>query len=182
MYVPQRVFFTCGRGVHKERLTSFEMALREAQIASFNLVRVSSIFPPHCKVIIPREGAESLQHGQIIHCVMSENATNEPNRLIAASIGVAIPKDPDLYGYLSEHHSFGENSSVAGRYAEYLAAEMFATLHNEEMNAFEDYNDKDALWHISDNLVETRNVTQVTHGDESGRWTTVVAAAVLLPG
>ena len=44
--VPKRLFFTKGVGKHKERLTSFELALRDAGIAAQNLVRVSSIFPP----------------------------------------------------------------------------------------------------------------------------------------
>ncbi|MGL4650321.1 MAG: pyruvoyl-dependent arginine decarboxylase, partial [Caldilineaceae bacterium] len=48
--IPRKLFLTRGVGVHKEKLTSFEMALREAGIAHFNLVRVSSIFPPNCKI------------------------------------------------------------------------------------------------------------------------------------
>src|SRR5271168_3346492 len=43
--VPSRMFFTKGVGKHRERLTSFELALRDAGIAAQNLVRVSSIFP-----------------------------------------------------------------------------------------------------------------------------------------
>ena len=54
--VPKRIFLTKGVGKHKERLTSFELALRDAGIAAQNLVRVSSIFPPHCKLIPRKEG------------------------------------------------------------------------------------------------------------------------------
>ena len=54
-------------------------------------------------------------------------ALSFPHRLIAATVGVAIPRDRELYGYLSEHHSFGESEDVAGDYAEELAAEMLAT-------------------------------------------------------
>jgi arginine decarboxylase len=32
--VPKKLFFTKGKGTHKERLTSFELALRDAGIAS----------------------------------------------------------------------------------------------------------------------------------------------------
>ena len=48
-FIPSRMFFTTGTGVHREKLTSFEMALRKAGIAYHNLVRVSSIFPPGCE-------------------------------------------------------------------------------------------------------------------------------------
>ncbi len=65
--------------------------------------------------------------GQIVHCVMARQDTNEPNRLIAASIGLARPADPESYGYLSEHHSYGETAKKAGDYAEDLAATMLAT-------------------------------------------------------
>ena len=54
--IPRKLFLTRGVGVHKEKLTSFEMALREARIAHFNLVRVSSIFPPSCKIVSADEG------------------------------------------------------------------------------------------------------------------------------
>ncbi len=181
MYVPKKIFFTKGSGVHKERLTSFEMALRDARIAAFNLVRVSSIFPPHCEVIPVDEGLQSLSAGQIIHCVMSENATNEPSRQVAASVGVAIPRNKEIYGYLSEHHSFGQAEDAAGRYAENLAAEMFATTADEAETEAMQYDEKEAVWHISSRIVHTENITQIAEGDAKGRWTTVVACAVLLP-
>jgi arginine decarboxylase len=40
------MFFTKGMGRHREQLTSFELALRDAGIAHVNLVTVSSIFRP----------------------------------------------------------------------------------------------------------------------------------------
>ena len=96
MYVPKQLFFTKGVGTHREKLTSFEMALRDASIACYNLVRVSSIFPPNCEEISVEEGVPKLQPGQIVHVVMSECATAEPNRLIAASVGVAKPRDKNV--------------------------------------------------------------------------------------
>jgi len=93
--VPRQAFVTKGVGKHKEKLTSFEMALRNAKIAEYNLVKVSSIFPPHCKLTTRSAGLKKMNPGQIVFCVMSENATNEPNRLIASSVGMAIPRDTD---------------------------------------------------------------------------------------
>ena len=126
--VPKRLFFTKGVGKHKERLTSFELALRDAGIAAQNLVRVSSIFPPHCKLISRKEGLKFLNPGEVVFAVVAENSTREAHRLVVSSIGVAIPADKSTYGYLSEHHSFGETEDQAGDYAEELAAEMLATL------------------------------------------------------
>lgn len=53
--VPKKVFFTRGVGIHKDKLASFELALRKAGIEKCNLVYVSSIFPPECKIISKEE-------------------------------------------------------------------------------------------------------------------------------
>lgn len=172
------IFLTKGVGRHKEKLASFEMALRKAGLATFNLVRVSSILPPGAKIIAKRNGFSRLTDGQILFVVMSDNATNEPHRLIAASIGIARPKDREKYGYLSEHHSFGEREGIAGDYAEDLAAQMLATTLGVPFDPDSSYDDRKEIWRISDAIVRTSNITQTAVGDKGGMWTTVVAAAV----
>src|SRR5208282_3108421 len=127
LFVPKAIFFTNGVGVHKDRLSSFELALRDAGIEKANLVTVSSIFPPRCRELSRKEGERFIIPGQVVHCVMARQDTNEPNRLIAAAIGLARPADKEKYGYLSEHHSYGETAKIAGDYAEDLAATMLGT-------------------------------------------------------
>lgn len=178
--VAKKIFLTKGVGKHREKLTSFEMALRDAQIAACNLVRVSSIFPPGCEIIPLREGRRHLQPGQVTFCVMSENATNEPHRLIAATVGIAIPADRAAYGYLSEHHSYGQKEDVAGDYAEDLAATMLATSLGVEFDPDKAWNEKKEIYKISGKIVTTRNITQTAVGDKNGLWTTVLAGAILL--
>lgn len=167
-------------GKEKERLASFEMALRDAGIAEYNLVKVTSIFPPKCKIIGRDKGVEKLKAGQIVPVVLAESATNEPNRLIAASIGVAIPKDEAQYGYLSEHHSYGETNVKVGEYSEDLAAYMLATTLGISFDEDVTYDSRNDLWRIKKELVRTRNTTQTAVGEKNGLWTTAVAAAVLL--
>lgn len=181
MYVPKKVFFTKGVGRHKEYLASFESALRDAKIEKFNIVTVSSIFPTGCKRIPVEKGLEELSPGQIVHCVMARNATNEPNRLIASSIGVARPSDKSMYGYLSEHHPYGQTGQVAGDYAEDLAASMLATTLGIDFNPDEAWNEKEQFFKMSGQIVQTFNVTQSARGDKNGLWTTVLSAAILLP-
>jgi arginine decarboxylase len=154
------------------------MALRSAGIAQFNLVRVSSIFPPHAKLISKKDGLKLLKPGQILYVVMSENATNEPHRLVASSVGVAVPKDRAQYGYLSEHHSFGQTDKSAGDYAEDLAASMLATVLGVDFDPNTSYDERKDIWRLSTKIVTTRNVTQSAIGDRDGLWTSVVAAAV----
>ena len=179
--VPTRIFLTKGVGKHREKLASFEDALRTAGVAEYNLVRVSSIYPPGCKLISRTQGKKLLGPGQIVYCVMAENATNEPHRLVASSIGLALPRARDNYGYLSEHHSFGESEKKAGEYAEDLAASMLATILGVEFDPDSSYDQKKEIWRISGEIVVTRNITQSAFGDKEGLWTSVVAAAVFVP-
>jgi len=178
--VPTRLFFTKGVGKHKERLTSFELALRDAGIAAQNLVRVSSIFPPRCKLITRKEGLKCLNLGEVVFAVIAENSTREAHRLVVSSIGVAIPTDRTTYGYLSEHHSFGETEDQAGDYAEELAAEMLATTLDVDFDPDKSWDEKKEIYRISNKIVRTANVTQSAVGDKNGRWTTTIAAAILL--
>jgi arginine decarboxylase len=178
--VPKTCFLTKGKGVHKEKLTSFEMALRDANIAPLNLVRVSSIFPPNCKILSMQEGKKYLRPGQITFAVMSESATNEPHRLIAATVGLAIPRDKQLFGYLSEHHSYGETEKEAGDYAEDLAAGMLATTLGLEFDVDKSWDANREIYRLSDHIVGARNVTQSAVGHKDHLWTTVIAAAIFV--
>ncbi|KKS95693.1 MAG: putative pyruvoyl-dependent arginine decarboxylase [Candidatus Giovannonibacteria bacterium GW2011_GWA1_43_15] len=178
--VPKKIFFTKGVGTHKEKLASFELALRDAGIAYCNLILVSSIFPPGCKKISKEEGVKLIRPGEIIFCVYDREQTNEPNRLIAASVGVAIPADQDQHGYLSEHHAYGETEEKAGEYAEDLAASMLATTLGIEFNSDTAWDEREQLFKMSGKIVKTSNMTQSAIGNKDGLWTTVFAAAVFV--
>lgn len=178
--VPTKLFLTKGVGKHKERLTSFELALRDAGIASQNLVRVSSIFPPNCKLIPRSQGLKYLHPGEVVFAVVAETSSREPHRLCASSIGVAIPADRSTYGYLSEHHSYGESEEQAGDYAEELAAEMLATTLDVEFDPEKSWDEKKEVYRLSNKIVRTANITQTAVGDKRGLWTTVIAAAILI--
>jgi arginine decarboxylase len=180
--IPSRLFLTKGRGQHKEKLASLEQALRDAGIAPFNLVKVSSIFPPYCKLVTKEDGLKALRPGQIVFLVMSENATNEAQRLVSASVGLALPNEPVHYGYLSEHHSFGQSEKEAGIYAEQLAAYMLATTLGKDFDPSQIWaqEQEKKTYKISEELlVRTQNITQTTKG-KKGLWTTALAAAVFV--
>ena len=179
VYVPKQIFLTKGVGAHKEELHSFELALRDAGIEKCNLVQVSSILPPGCRVISRTQGLKALRAGAITFCVMSRCASNEPRRLLAASIGCAIPADRGNYGYISEHHAFGLTERQAGDYAEDLAAAMLASTLGIDFNVDESWDEKKELFKISGKIVGTRNITQSSIVKNQG-YTTVLAAAVFV--
>lgn len=176
--VPKKIFFTNGVGVHREKLTSFEMALRDAHIAQHNLVRISSIFPPNCEIVEREEGEKLLRPGQVVFCVLSEASTNEPSRRVGATIGVAMPADREHYGYISEHHAYGQSEKTMGDYAEDLAAQMLATVLGAEFNPDQAWDERKEQWQLKGLVVNSMNHTIVAEAPEDGQWVTVVAAAV----
>ncbi len=178
--VPKKVFFTRGVGRHKEKLESFELALRSAGIEKFNLVKVSSILPPGCKIVSRERGLKELSTGQIVYCVLSQSSSKEPRRLLAASIGHAVPTDRGNYGYLSEHHSFGESEEKAGAYSEDLAASMLASTLGISLDMDKSWDQRKEVWKMSGKIVKTRNTTKSAMVPKDGKWTTVLATAVFI--
>jgi arginine decarboxylase len=178
--VPSKLFLTKGVGIHRNKLSSFELALRNAGIEKCNLVYVSSILPPQCKIISQKEGIKLLLPGQITYCVMARNETNEPNRLVSAAIGIAMPRDHENYGYLSEHHSFGEVAKISGDFAEDLAATMLASTLGLPFDSDQAWDERKQVYRASGHIFKTRNICQSAEGNKNGLWTTVISAAVLL--
>lgn len=180
MYVPRYMFFTKGVGVDREKLASFENALRNARIAHLNLVTVSSIFPPHCHIIEIDTGVSRLEAGEITHCVLAKEQSREPGRRLVASVGLAIPTEHGRYGYLSEHHGFGQTEKEAGEYAEDLAASMLATTIGIEFDVDKDYDERRDIYRMSGKIVKSQHISQAALGAEENLWTTVLAAAVFV--
>lgn len=178
--IPKKIFFVKGLGIHKDKLGSFESALRDAGIEKFNLVHVSSILPPHCTIIPRSRGLSYLKPGQIVFCVMARNETNEPNRLVSAAIGCAVPHDRNIHGYLSEHHAFGETGKVSGEYAEDLAATMLATTFGVPFDTNKAWDERKQEYKASGHIIRTTNICQSDEGNKNGLWTTVIALAVFV--
>ena len=159
--VPKKVFFTKGVGRHKHELQSFELALRDAGIEKCNLVSVSSIIPPNCQIVPLQKGIDELKPGQITFCV-------------------AVPKNRENYGYISEYHSFGESAKVIGDHAEDLAATMLATTLGLDFDPDRAWDERKQQYKMSGRFVRTQSVAQSARGDKAGLYTTVLAAAVFL--
>jgi len=178
-FVPKEVFFTRGDGTHKEELRSFELALRDAGIEKLNLVKVSSIFPPRCKIISKERGLKKLSPGEIVFTVMSTCSSNEPRRLIAASVGCATPVDNQSYGYLSEFHTYGMTQKQAGDHAEDMAAAMLASTLGIDFDEDKSWDEKKEVYRISNKIYKSTEITQSAIVKGKG-YATVVAAAVFI--
>jgi len=179
-FIPKRMFFTNGVGYHKNKLQSFELALRDADVEICNLVMVSSIFAPGCKIISRKQGVQALRPGQITYVVFAQECTNEPNRLVSAAVGLARSTNPEQYGYISEHHAFGETEKKVSDFAEDLAATMLASTLGIELDPNVAWNERKKLYQIRQYNFTSRSIAQSARGHKDGLWTTVVACAVML--
>ena len=178
-FIPQKVFFTKGVGIHKFRLSSFEDALRNAGVANQNLVSVSSILPPGCVIISKEEGLKMLVPGSIRFTVIARIDTDEHGRRIAASIGIAQPKESDKWGYLSEVHEYGFTQRESAEIAEDLAASMLGTTLGIELDPDKAWVEREQIYKATGLIVRTSNITQTATG-KRGLWTTVVSMAVFI--
>ncbi len=178
-FMPKECFFTKGVGRHAHKLMSFELALRDAGIEKQNLVRVSSIYPTTCKIIQPKEGLPKLKPGQITFVVLAEAATDEPNRLICAGIGLAIPKN-HAHGYIAEHHGYGMPEKKTEDLCEDLAATMLATTLGIPFDADKAWEEREQQYKMGGEIVKTRAVVQTAEGDKTGMWTSVISAVVMI--
>ena len=176
--VPKSFFLTHGIGVHRERLTAFELALRDADIEQQNLVSISSILPPNCIELERQKGVATLQPGEITFTVLARAETNEPGRRVHSSIGLARPSEPSMYGYISEHHGYGMTGEQSGDYAEDLAASMLASTLGIEFDPDAAWNERKRVYETSNLIIGSTSVTAYAEGDQSGHWTCAMAAAV----
>jgi len=177
--MPKEIFFTKGAGRHVHRLQSFELALREAGIEKQNLVRVSSIYPTSAKIIPAKDGIAKLRPGAITFVVLAEASTDEPNRLICAGVGLAIPKN-HAYGYIAEHHGHGMTEKRTEDLVEDMSATMLATTLGIVLDAEKAWDEREQEYKASGEIVKTRSFVQTAEGDKLGLWTSVVAAAVFI--
>lgn len=177
--MPIQLFLTKGVGFHRDQLISFEAALRDAEIANYNLVTVSSILPPKCRIIKKEEGIKLLKPGQIVHVVLARNAVKEGRRLISAAIGVAIPKDDMIHGYLSELHAEGLNEEESRDWAEDRAAELLASTLGIPFDGEKAWDKEKEIFKIGKRAVRTKSICQSVVC-RKGVWTSVVAAAVFI--
>ena len=178
--VPKRMFFTSGVGYHRDCLQSFELSLRHAGIEKCNIVSVSSIFPPDCELIPKKKGIKELQPGQMTFAVLARQSSDEPNRLVSAAVGLARPKDTKQYGYISEHHAFGESTRQSADFAEDLATTMLASTLGIELNPDVAWNERKQLYEVDQKQFVSQSIGRSAKGHKEGLWTTVIACAVML--
>ena len=127
---------------------------------------------------MPREPGKHIRPNTYWITVLRRGQTFPDARRATASIGLAIPANPDLYGYIAEHHAFGMRRTVAGDYAEDLAASMLATVLGVPFDPDQAWDERKEQWKLSGKIVNTRNMSCTAEAHDDGRWITVISAVV----
>jgi len=98
-----RVSGGVGRG--QTPLSAFDAALRASGVENFNLVRLSSVIPPHAKVREVLGGGQLRgEWGDRLYCVYAEQRAVVPGDKAWAGIGWVFRSDsPDSGGLFVEH-------------------------------------------------------------------------------
>jgi arginine decarboxylase len=182
-FVPTRVFFTSGQGVHEHERVAVQHALRQAGVADCNLVKVSSVIPPGCRVIDRPEAERLLRPGNVVFAVIAQAVTQEPHQRLSVGVGWAIPDKPGVPGYASEV----EEEQGHGMSAEACADELGPTALRLLAERLRAKADAEALWKKRKGGITLGRVrvtadclTETVVGDEKGRYTAAVALAVYL--
>jgi arginine decarboxylase len=112
--------------------------------------------------------------------VLARSETNEFGRHVYASLGLATPADPDVYGYISELHGYGMTAQESGEQAEDLAATMLASTLGLDFDPEAAWNERKQIYEHSGLIIDSRSITAAAECGPNNQWTCAIAAAVFL--
>ncbi len=98
LIVPKKATLVVGKGEGKTHLTAFDKALLSAGIGNYNLLKVSSILPPHVEIT----EEFSIPLGALLPIAYGSISSDKPGEKITAAIGIGIPENPEEVGMIME--------------------------------------------------------------------------------
>ena len=179
--VPNKFFFTKGVGVHEKDMRAFEEALRDAGVHTCNFIKTSSVIPPGCKLISKEEGKRLLKPGQITFAIIAQSETNEPGQRVVAGIGMAQPKDPKLYGYLTEvEEAIGRTDEDVEEDVIEMALGNLVTEWNPKFDGASSYRKGKKNYKLEGRDIIVDSMVQSAEGAEKNQYTVVLVLVVFI--
>jgi arginine decarboxylase len=83
-------------------LAAFDEALLGAGIANLNIIRLSSVIPPHAQILREKPVVKAEDFGRRLYAVLADNRTDKVGETVAAGVGWVMRTD-DNYGLFVEH-------------------------------------------------------------------------------
>ena len=105
---PTQYFLVSGASDGYTPLNAFDGALLRAGIGNTNIVKMSSIVPPHCKLVAPI----ALPPGALVPTAYAAITSDVPGEIISAGIAVALPEDENQNGLIMEYSAKEERAKI----------------------------------------------------------------------
>jgi arginine decarboxylase len=105
---PTQYFLVSGASEGYTPLNAFDGALLQAGIGNTNIVKMSSIVPPHCQRISPIV----LPPGALVPAAYAALTSDLPGEIISAGVAVALPEDENQNGLIMEYSAKGEKHKI----------------------------------------------------------------------
>lgn len=106
--LPEKFFFVSGHSEGFSKLNSFDGALLDAGIGNTNLIKMSSIVPPHCR----KTRICSIPQGSFLPVAYASITSDMTGEYIAAGVASAIPDNRELAGVIMEYSARGRKRDV----------------------------------------------------------------------
>jgi arginine decarboxylase len=107
---PQKFTLVAGFGEGKTTLNAFDAALLVSGLGNLNLLKVSSILPPHAKYSDKLE----ISYGSLVPTAYGSICSKKPGTVISAAVAVGIPAE-DTFGVIMETSDFCSKAEIEKR-------------------------------------------------------------------
>ena len=124
-YIATEFAMSAGVGVSEKRLPSFDKALIAAKVGNYNLVRLSSILPAHCKEVPIDEIGQHIKEGSLLPTAYATISATGKGTKLASAIGIGFPEDPEKVGVIMEYSALDCTALEAKRIVEAMVEEGF---------------------------------------------------------
>jgi arginine decarboxylase len=105
---PTHYFVASGASDGYTPLNAFDGALLRAGIGNTNIVKMSSIVPPHCQLVAPIP----LPPGALVPTAYASITSDVPGEVISAGVAIALPEDENQNGLIMEYSAKGERRKI----------------------------------------------------------------------
>jgi arginine decarboxylase len=105
---PTQYFLVSGASEGFTPLNAFDGALLQAGIGNTNIIKMSSIVPPHCQRISPI----ALPPGALVPAAYAALTSDVPGEIISAGIAVVLPEDENQNGLIMEYSAKGDRRKI----------------------------------------------------------------------
>ena len=82
-----KIYLTTGKGEGPTPLAAFDAALRDAGVANYNLICLSSVIPPHSEIVPTKFAPPGDEYGHRLYVVMARHDTQQRGETAWAALG-----------------------------------------------------------------------------------------------